>query len=177
VTASGQDASDNANECQGGFRLDWEPATENKLTLQGDFFADRAVENQDMPALLPPYSQNFDEVNHDNGGNVLGRWAHDFSESSSLTVQAYYDHLKHGEGGATELVDTADFDAQHRFALLSQRPAFGKVVRLPLNLCRRGPGFAALPLHRRAAVSVGLNLFRDDAPEARPATRARQHAG
>ncbi|MDR3458328.1 MAG: TonB-dependent receptor [Verrucomicrobiae bacterium] len=117
VTASGQNAPDQANTIQGGFRMDWEPATENRLTLQGDYYAARAVENQDMPSLLPPYNQNFNEVNHNAGGNVLGRWAHDFSESSTLTLQAYYDHFKTEQAWATDTADTIDFDAQHRFSL------------------------------------------------------------
>ena len=56
VTANGQDAPDSASEYQGGFRMDWEPATENKLNVS-DYYADRTVENQDMPTLLPPTIQ------------------------------------------------------------------------------------------------------------------------
>jgi len=117
VMPGGQAAPDSAREIQGGFRMDWEPASVNKLTLQGDFYADRAVENQDMASLSAPYSQNFNEVNHNSGGNVLGRWAHDFSGSSSLTLQTYYDHLRNEQTQAANTVDTVDFDAQHRFAL------------------------------------------------------------
>ena len=95
VLASGQDAPDGAREIQGGVRVDWEPSTENHLTLQGDYYSDRLVENQDMPSLTAPYSHNFNEVNHDHGGNVLGRWTHELPASSSLTLQAYYDHFRH----------------------------------------------------------------------------------
>jgi iron complex outermembrane receptor protein len=116
-TPAGQVAPDNTREMQGGFRLDWEPADANQLTLQGDYYYDRATENQDMPSLLPPYSQNFSEVNDNSGGNVLGRWTHQFSESSSVTLQTYYDHLRQEQALATDFADTIDFDAQHRFAL------------------------------------------------------------
>lgn len=117
VTAAGGEAPDKAQELQGGLRLDWEPGNINKLTLQGDYYADRFTENQYLPSLQPPYGQNLNEVNHDSGGNVLGRWTHDFSASSVLTVQAYYDHLQNEQAQATEFVDTIDFDAQHQFAL------------------------------------------------------------
>jgi len=117
LTASDQDAPDSARMIQGGFRLDWEPSSANQLTLQGDYYADRVVENQDMPSLLPPYSENFNEVNHNSAGNVLARWTHEISESSSLTLQAYYDHLKYEQAQAIDSADTFDFDAQHRFVL------------------------------------------------------------
>jgi iron complex outermembrane receptor protein len=117
VTSTGQDAPDRTLNVQGGARLDWEPSDENKFTLQGDMYRDRLVENQEIPSLSPPYSLNFNEVNYDSGGNVLGRWTHDFSETSSFTVQAYYDRFTEEQAGAAETANTVDFDAQHRFAL------------------------------------------------------------
>ena len=119
VTTTGQDAPDSAIEGQGGFRLDWEPSDENWLTLQGDLYRDRDEENQtlNLTTLPPPYSENYNDVNYNSGGNVLGRWTHDFSDHSSLTVQAYFDRFKQEQSGAAEKADTADFDAQHRFSL------------------------------------------------------------
>jgi iron complex outermembrane recepter protein len=117
LTADGEPAPDNAQEIQGGFRMDWEPIGENKLTLQADYYANRVTENQDMPSLLPPYSSNYNEVNNNSGGNVLGRWTHDFSERSSLTAQAYFDHFDNKQAEAKDISDTVDFDVQHRFAL------------------------------------------------------------
>jgi len=117
VEANGQDAPDDWKGTQGGMRMDWEPADVNRLTLQGDAYYDRITENQDMPSLLPPYSQNVNDINHDSGGNVLGRWVHSLSESSTLTLQAYYDQFKQEQAQATETCDTIDFDAQHQFTL------------------------------------------------------------
>jgi len=117
VESGGKDAPDNAQNYQGGFRMDWEPSDENKLTLQGDFYYDRFVESQDMPSLTPPYMQNINEVNDNSGGNVLGRWTRNFSDTASLTVQTYYDHLKQEQAGGAETADIFDFDAQDRFAL------------------------------------------------------------
>jgi iron complex outermembrane receptor protein len=116
-TAGGQAAPDRTFTAQGGTRLDWEPSDEDKVTLQGDFFRDRFVENQDYASLSPPYVQSFNQVSDDSGGNVLGRWTHDFSDSSSLAIQTYYDRFKEEQAGASETADTFDFDAQHRFML------------------------------------------------------------
>jgi len=116
-TPGGQDAPDRTLTAQGGTRLDWNPSDENQVTLQGDFFRDRFVESQDYAILSPPYVQSFNQANYDSGGNVLGRWTHDFSDSSSLAIQTYYDRFKEEQAGAIETANTLDFDAQHRFLL------------------------------------------------------------
>jgi iron complex outermembrane receptor protein len=120
VESTGADAPDPWSGTQGGMRLDWEPSEQNKLTLQGDYYSHRANENQSIPSLAPPFAQTSDVVNHDSGGNLLGRWTHDFSEHSSLSVQTYYDHFHPEQIGVKYTSDTFDFDAQHRFALGSR---------------------------------------------------------
>lgn len=117
VQADGAPAPDPWSGIQGGFRLDWEPTLDNQLTLQGDYFSHRVNENQSVPSLLPPYALNGDVVNHDSGGNLLGRWNHQFSDTSSLSVQAYYDRFQPEQIGVKYSSDTFDLDAQHRFGL------------------------------------------------------------
>jgi iron complex outermembrane receptor protein len=120
VDASGNEAPDAWSGIQGGLRLDWEPTAEDKLTLQGDYFEHRVNESQNFPSLLPPYSQTGEVVNHDSGGNALGRWSHEISDTSSLTAQAYFDHFSPQQLGVRYSADTIDFDAQHRFAIGSR---------------------------------------------------------
>ncbi len=120
VETGGPDAPDDAREIQGGMRVDWEPSEENRVTLQGDYYYDRFVENQDLPSLTPPYGANINEVNHDRGGNVLGRWTHELPGNSTLALQAYYDYAHNEQAGAVQTCDTIDFDGQHRFALGSR---------------------------------------------------------
>lgn len=122
VTSTGQDAPDRELDVRGGGRLDWEPSDKDKLTLQGDLYRQRLVENQDEYSFsLPPtYHQNYNAVVYNSGGNVLGRWTHDFSDTQSLSLQTYYDHLGNEQAGTIEKQNTYDFDAQHRFALGSR---------------------------------------------------------
>ncbi len=117
VTSSGADANDSWNSMQGGTRMDWEPSDENKFTLQGDYYNDFVHDNETVAIAAPPYVTSTNMQNHDFGGNVLGRWTHAFSESSTLTLQTYYDHFKQEQVGTSETRDTFDFDAQHRFQL------------------------------------------------------------
>src|SRR2546430_669384 len=57
------------------------------------------------------------DVNHNYGGHLLRRWTHEFSEFSSASLQAYYDHLHQEHVGSSETSDTFDFDAQQRLPL------------------------------------------------------------
>ncbi len=120
VDSTGAEGPDAWSGIQGGFRLDWEPSAEDKLTLQGDYYENRLNQSQKFPSLTPPYLQNGEVVNHDSGGNVLGRWTHEFSDTSALTAQAYFDHFSPQELGVRYTADTIDLDAQHRFAIGSR---------------------------------------------------------
>lgn len=119
-TSSGDTAPDRAREIQGGFRIDWEPTAINQLTLQGDYYDDRFIERLSQPIWEPPYSQELSTVNHNSGDNVLGRWTHDFSTESTLTVQAYYDRKVNEQAQAIETTDNVDLDVQHRLVLGSR---------------------------------------------------------
>lgn len=120
VTSTGADAGDSWNSLQGGTRMDWEPSDESRFTLQGSYYNDFVHENQNVVVLTPPYVSNTNALNHDYGGNVLGRWTRDFSESSSLTLQTYYDFFKQEQVGSSETRNTFDLDLQHRFQLGSR---------------------------------------------------------
>ena len=120
VDSTGAAAPDPWSGIQGGFRLDWEPSTEDKVTLQGDYYEHRVNESQNFPNLLLPYVPNGEVVNHDSGGNLLGRWTHEISDTSGLSVQAYFDHFSPEQLGVQYSSDTIDLDAQHNFALGSR---------------------------------------------------------
>ena len=116
LTASGHRAHDGWDMVRTGFRLDWDPNTQNTVTWQGDFYSGR-VSN--------PYASNqlnlaeIDIVKNDLlGANTLGRWTHRLSDASEFEVQMYYDLVKRPENGAgDQQIDTFDIDANHRFAL------------------------------------------------------------
>ena len=119
----GGDAKDGWSKGQGGFRLDWEPSTSDRLTLQGDLFELRANQTYAQVALpafgVPPPLLGYNSVREahpeQSGGNVLGRWSHQFSEDSDLSVQAYYDRSDIRFPVLEETRDTFDLDLRHRF--------------------------------------------------------------
>ena len=115
--AAGHGTADAWDAVRGGFRLDWEPSTEDKFTLQGDVYNSAAGETVDETTLVPPFVNRTNLVDRNRGGNVLGRWTHNFSDTSQLTLQTYYDHAEQGDNSIMVENDTYDFDLQHRFAL------------------------------------------------------------
>src|SRR5881397_3669530 len=76
---SGQDAADDWHLWQGGFRMDWDAATANRITLQGDLYDGRIGQPSPVADIVV------------SGGNVLGKWSHTISEKSSLAAQLYYE--------------------------------------------------------------------------------------
>jgi iron complex outermembrane recepter protein len=99
--ANGSSAHDDWQKVQGGFRLDWEPSLENLLTLQGDIYS-----GTESGAAV-----DADVV----GGNLLGRWTHDFSLDAQSKLQIYYDRFVRDNFAVAD-IQTFDVDFQHRFA-------------------------------------------------------------
>lgn len=117
TSSTGQDTADAWSAMRSGFRLDWEPTTENNLTLQGDYYYSNAGETVDEATLTPPYMNRQNFVDRNKGANVLGRWTHNYSDTSQLTLQIYYDYSEQGDAPNVFKNNTYDFDMQHRFAL------------------------------------------------------------
>jgi iron complex outermembrane receptor protein len=115
--STGKNTADDWNSIRGGFRMDWGPTPENNFTLQGGYYHTDAGETIDETILSPPFVNRANFVDHNQGGNVLGRWTHNFSDTSQLSLQTYYDHSEQGDAPIVIKNNTYDFDLQHRFAL------------------------------------------------------------
>lgn len=148
VFGNGKDASDSWNMGRGGFRMDAEPSLQNKLTLQGDYYAG----HENVP------TGGRANVS---GGNLLGRWSHTFSEDSDTSLQMYYDRTHLADpipasvagaitlapaGLLTDNLDTFDIDFQHHFQLLSwNNIVWGLGYRFTHEVDRNAPALAFLP--------------------------------
>jgi iron complex outermembrane receptor protein len=100
-TSDGADAADGWNKAQGGFRLDWTPATDT-LTLQGDLYG-----GAEGPS---PAAQDI------RGGNIQATWRHVLEDGSSLQVLGYYDATRRYSGPYGYSLDTYDLELQHDFS-------------------------------------------------------------
>ena len=109
---------------RGGFRGDWTPGSggrpdaflPNQITLQGDMYAGEVDQYFPVPALQPvPRSVLVHDLQHMDGGNLLGRWTHRFSDEANFQFQAYYDRTHRDVVIFNEQRDTFDLDFQNRF--------------------------------------------------------------
>jgi iron complex outermembrane receptor protein len=144
VFPNGNDALDSSDMSQGGFRMDWYPSEANTLTVQGDAYAgSQGATNGDTFI---------------DGQNVLGRWSHTISDTSDLTLQAYFDRTwRDIPALGAEDLKTYDIDFQFRFALgQRQNVTWGAGYRLMEDAVKNGPGIAFVPPDRNMQLFSGF---------------------
>jgi iron complex outermembrane receptor protein len=115
--STGKAAGDQWNSTLGGFRMDWEPPSPNVLTLQGDYYYSEAAQRTEQVSLAPPAVSLINTSEYNQGGNILGRWTRNFSDSAQMTLQSYFDHVEQNDGYGIEYLNTYDIDLQDRFSL------------------------------------------------------------
>jgi len=160
VNTTGNRMPDGWDALHGGARFDWEPNPNDRFTLQGDYLAASIGGTSETTVLTPPYVTNTSEVNPKSDGNLVGRWTHDFTSSSQLTLQVYYDHSVETDYGVSSTVDAFDVDLQHRFALGErQNIVWGAGFRDSENFSPATFVIAANPERNYTAI---YNLFAQD---------------
>jgi iron complex outermembrane receptor protein len=113
---NGQDAFDGWNATRGGFRVDRRIGADS-FTLQGDIYRGKYGETLGAPLLTAPYYETFRNAGNFSGGNIVGKWNHEFSRSRT-TLQLYYDRANNAANAL--LVDHRniyDLDFQHDIRL------------------------------------------------------------
>ncbi len=100
-------AADDTRMSQTGFRWDWDKNARDAMRVSGDVFSTAAGERDTATTTQ--------DVDH-SGGNLLANWRRRISDSESMRVQFYYDHIALDNLQIGEKRDTYDFDLQHNFA-------------------------------------------------------------
>ena len=113
----GGSGQDNWNLLHGGFRADSKISASDSLTVQGDLYT-----GQEGATIIHLFSVNppvIGDLNVDtqlSGGNILGRWDHQFSSRSDTTFQFYFDNYGRTGPASRETRNTIDFDFSHHWA-------------------------------------------------------------
>ena len=97
-TSTGGHQVDRWSRPQGGFRLDWTPASTDLVTVQGDAYYGATATTTTI-----------------GGGNVTARWNHSWQDGSNLQVQAFFDRVVIGNdltGGTPLWQNIYDLDVQ-----------------------------------------------------------------
>ena len=113
----GSPADDQWWKAQTGFRLDHAPADADHFTVQGDLYHMNADQLVPEVNLAHPGPNSTAGIWRQTGGNVLGRWTHDFSDQSDFALQTYYDGEQLSLPLLQQTRNTFDLDARHRFQL------------------------------------------------------------
>ncbi|MCE0484783.1 MAG: TonB-dependent receptor [Methylacidiphilales bacterium] len=117
VDTSGNSLNDSWSQFRSGFRMDAAATSDDKVTLQGDYYNGLA----NVPKSV--YTTQLQE-----GGNVLTRWVHTISDDSDTNLQLYYDrtYLTQPEpmgpfgappGVFKDDLSTYDLEFQHHFSV------------------------------------------------------------
>lgn len=119
-----QNAHDDWESYQGGFKTEWQLNNEDSLTTQGDIYRSRTGDIQTYPVPVAPFAlKDQDSPARHSGGNIQARWKHKISEVSETVLQVYYKHNDSTWTFVTPLKiqeQTLDIDFQHRFNWLEQ---------------------------------------------------------
>jgi len=129
-----------------GFRTDWDSASRDSFTVQGDAYSGEA--GQLSPAVTvigrpgPQGPLNVDV----SGGNLLARWRRAGEAGSESQLRAYYDYTRRDDPSFRDTLHTFDIDWQHRFNAFSRHEViWGAAYRLTANHDEPGPIWALAP--------------------------------
>lgn len=117
VDGSGNDVTDDWDTARAGFRADFEPSSEDTLTVQGDVYDGGSEQTGLPPTAAPPFFRAFEDTIDLEGSDLLARWTRVLSPTSELSLQAYYDRTARDNSIFREHRDTFDLDFQHRFEI------------------------------------------------------------
>jgi iron complex outermembrane recepter protein len=124
TSMTGQNAEDGWNQIRGGFRSDWTLTPKDTVTFQGDTYHSRDGETLTIGSIEPPYSDTFSNKGDYSGGNLLGRWNHNFSGTSTISLQTYFDRTNYADNNLfVDHESVYDIDFQHDFHI-GQRQEF-----------------------------------------------------
>lgn len=91
VTLTRQNAQDDWENYQGGFKTEWQLNPQDSLTTQGDIYYSRTGNKEDFAPPFSPYLlPNQDSPANHKGGNLQTRWKHKISTTSETALQIYY---------------------------------------------------------------------------------------
>jgi iron complex outermembrane receptor protein len=115
-SSQGDDAGDDWDMHQGGFRWESNLNANDSINLQGDIYQGNINQQMILPSLAAPYSIKVDDDTEVSGGNLMARWQTILSSTSEFTLQAYYDGTEREEAFVHERRNSFDLDFQHRFS-------------------------------------------------------------
>jgi len=121
VLEDGSKGTDGWDDARGGFRVDWQINTENRFTVQGDFYQGLMGDRANLlTKQAPEFRATVDRTGDVWGANLLTRWTQTLSDGSSHELQFYYDHSYRDSWLVKHQQDILDLDYQYHFFPLTR---------------------------------------------------------
>ncbi len=168
IDENGLDASDDSEMARGGFRVD-SYLTNAHLTVQGEIYGGefnrgyRAVRSDSGP-----FPEEFTYRDKMSGGHLRTKLHRDFSSTSALDLQVYFDRVSTDEAVVSGRINTFDVDLNHRFPVGERHEViWGTGYRLISDRFDSTFAFYLNPARRNVTL---LSAFAQDAIELLPYT-------
>src|SRR6202166_3511170 len=135
---------------QAGFRTDSRLNDRDTLTVQGDLYKGRIGQQVAIGYYSPPAELTVDGTQDVSGGNLLGRWRRELSDTSDLQVQGYYDRTYRIGPLLGETRNTFDIDLIHHLVFKQRNEViWGLGARWsPSDFIQTVPTLNFLPHHK-----------------------------
>ncbi len=104
------DNFDDWRGAQAGFRMQWQPNSDDTVTLQGDAYHILAGERVSATSYTPPFARIVDGNADLSGGNVMAVWQRTLDKGGDLLLQVYYDRTNRWEPNLADYRNTYDVD-------------------------------------------------------------------
>jgi iron complex outermembrane recepter protein len=96
-------------------RSDWQMDENDNMMFSGGYYNGSEDLRTSLTFQTAPFTQVKFEDSEIGGGHFLTRWNHTYSETSSSTLQAYYDQTNRASSALEEIRYIGDIDWQHEF--------------------------------------------------------------
>lgn len=117
-----------------GVRVDWQPTCRDTITFESEIFkGDFGRTDIRSTPIGPTFSTTRVGDDHTTGGNLVGKWRHEFGEKSDFTLLAFFDNFRRTitTGFTAFDYNTYDIDFQQQFPLTArQQLIYGLGYRL-----------------------------------------------
>jgi iron complex outermembrane receptor protein len=140
------DTDDAWSFAHAGFRTDWGDSGNDSFTVQGDAYSGDIGQLHPTVTIVgregPQGKLNVDV----RGGNILGRWRRQSSDTADTQLRMYYDYSQRDDPSFEDSLHTLDLDFQNRFVAGGRHEIlWGAAYRLTSNENRSGGIFAVDP--------------------------------
>ncbi len=116
----GNRLNDDQDIISGGIKMDINITDNDNIILDGRYYESQAGQTFGNPTLISPYVQTIIQDENEVGGHFMAKWRHHYSDTSNHLLKVYYNHQNREFPYMSALVDTFDFDFQHRFNFMER---------------------------------------------------------